>query len=41
MCAQGDTINFTLRNKATTRPLDRLSLARTPWDKNYITIVPG
>jgi nitrite reductase (NO-forming) len=36
----GDTINFTLRNKATTGHSIDFHSARTPWDKNYITIVP-
>jgi nitrite reductase (NO-forming) len=37
---QGDTIDFTLRNKATTGHSIDFHSARTPWDKNYITIIP-
>jgi nitrite reductase (NO-forming) len=37
---QGDTINFTLRNRATTGHSIDFHSARTPWDKNYITIIP-
>ena len=37
---QGDTINFTLRNSASTGHSIDFHSARTPWDKNYITIAP-
>ena len=37
---QGDTIDFTLRNKAQTGHSIDFHSARTPWDKNYITIIP-
>ncbi len=36
----GDTINFTLRNKATTGHSIDFHSARTPWDKSYVSIVP-
>jgi nitrite reductase (NO-forming) len=38
---QGDTIDFTLRNSADTGHSIDFHSARTPWDKNYITIIPG
>lgn len=38
---QGDTINFTLRNSGDTGHSIDFHSARTPWDKNYITIIPG
>ena len=38
---QGDTVQFTLVNDATTGHSMDFHSARTPWDKNYITIVPG
>ncbi|MEX2246846.1 MAG: multicopper oxidase domain-containing protein [Dehalococcoidia bacterium] len=37
---QGDTIDFTFRNKSTLGHSIDFHSARTPWDKNYITIVP-
>ena len=37
---QGDTINFTLRNSGTTAHSIDFHSARTPWDKNYIDIIP-
>jgi nitrite reductase (NO-forming) len=37
---QGDTINFTLRNSGDTGHSIDFHAARTPWDKNYITILP-
>ena len=37
----GDTINFTLVNDSQTGHSIDFHSARTPWDKNYITIVPG
>ncbi len=37
---QGDTIDFTLRNRATIGHSIDFHAARTPWDKNYVTIVP-
>jgi nitrite reductase (NO-forming) len=38
---QGDLIQFTLVNEATTGHSMDFHSARTPWDKNYITIAPG
>lgn len=38
---QGDTINFTLVNDAQEGHSIDFHAARTPWDKNYVTIVPG
>jgi nitrite reductase (NO-forming) len=37
---QGDTINFTLRNSGDTGHSIDFHAARTPWDKNYVTILP-
>ena len=37
---QGDTVDFTFRNKSTLGHSIDFHAARTPWDKNYITIVP-
>lgn len=37
---QGDTIDFTLRNKSTTGHSIDFHAAQTPWDINYKTIVP-
>ena len=37
---QGDLIQFTLVNDATTGHSMDFHSARTPWDKNYITIIP-
>jgi nitrite reductase (NO-forming) len=37
----GDLIRFTLVNEATTGHSMDFHSARTPWDKNYITILPG
>jgi nitrite reductase (NO-forming) len=37
---QGDTINFTLRNGGDTGHSIDFHAARTPWDKNYVTILP-
>lgn len=38
---QGDTVQFTLVNEASAGHSIDFHAARTPWDKNYITIVPG
>jgi len=38
---QGDQVNFTLVNDSATGHSIDFHSARTPWDKNYITIVPG
>lgn len=38
---QGDLIQFTLVNDATIGHSMDFHSARTPWDKNYITIAPG
>ncbi len=38
---QGDTVQFTLINEASAGHSIDFHAARTPWDKNYITIVPG
>jgi nitrite reductase (NO-forming) len=38
---QGDTVNFTLVNDGSLGHSIDFHAARTPWDKNYITIVPG
>jgi nitrite reductase (NO-forming) len=38
---QGDTIKFTLRNEASGGHSIDFHAARTPWDKNYVTVVPG
>jgi FtsP/CotA-like multicopper oxidase with cupredoxin domain len=38
---QGDTIDFTLVNDAQEGHSIDFHAARTPWDKNYVTIVPG
>jgi nitrite reductase (NO-forming) len=37
---QGDTVNFTLHNGGDTGHSIDFHAARTPWDKNYITILP-
>jgi nitrite reductase (NO-forming) len=37
---QGDTINFTLHNGGDTGHSIDFHSARTPWDKNYVTILP-
>jgi nitrite reductase (NO-forming) len=38
---QGDVVNFTLINDAAEGHSMDFHSARTPWDKNYVTIVPG
>lgn len=38
---QGDTVQFTLTNEAASGHSIDFHAARTPWDKNYITIAPG
>jgi nitrite reductase (NO-forming) len=38
---QGDAINFTLVNDATSGHSIDFHSARTPWDQSYITILPG
>lgn len=38
---QGDTVKFTLINDAPEGHSIDFHAARTPWDKNYVTIVPG
>jgi nitrite reductase (NO-forming) len=38
---QGDVVNFTLINDGAVGHSMDFHSARTPWDKNYITIVPG
>ncbi len=38
---QGDTIDFTLRNRGTIGHSIDFHSAQTPWNVNYITIVPG
>ncbi len=38
---QGDTIQFTLTIDASAAHSIDFHAARTPWDKNYVTIVPG
>lgn len=38
---QGDTIEFTLINDAQEGHSIDFHAARTPWDKNYVTVVPG
>ncbi len=38
---QGDLVRFTLANEGTSGHSIDFHAARTPWDKNYITIVPG
>ena len=38
---QGDTINFTLRNKAAIGHSIDFHAAQTPWNVNYKTILPG
>jgi nitrite reductase (NO-forming) len=38
---QGDVIKFTLVNDGTSGHSIDFHSARTPWDKNYITILPG
>lgn len=38
---QGDNVRFTLVNDSNTGHSIDFHAARTPWDKNYITILPG
>ncbi len=38
---QGDTVKFTLLNNGTEGHSIDFHAAQTPWDKNYVTIVPG
>ena len=38
---QGDLIRFTLTNEASSGHSIDFHSARTPWDKNYVTITPG
>lgn len=38
---QGDKVQFTLINDATSGHSIDFHSARTPWEKNYVTIVPG
>lgn len=38
---QGDTVDFTLRNKSEMGHSIDFHAARTPWDKNYVTIAPN
>lgn len=38
---QGDTVQFTLVNDAASGHSMDFHSARTPWDKNYVTIIPG
>jgi nitrite reductase (NO-forming) len=37
---QGDIVNFTLRNKSQMGHSIDFHAARTPWDRNYVTILP-
>jgi nitrite reductase (NO-forming) len=37
---QGDSLDFTLRNKSQMGHSIDFHAARTPWDKNYVTIMP-
>jgi nitrite reductase (NO-forming) len=38
---QGQTVDFTLRNNGATGHSMDFHSAQTPWDKNYVTILPG